>query len=81
MEAIYETLNQMLRILFLMAVPCLLGIAGVGVVVSVLQSATAIRDGSVGYALKLVAAVAVLYVTLPSLVVSLRDFARGILGP
>lgn len=65
-SACTEIIVQGLRALFLLSIPILAGITIAGVFVGILQSVTTISDPAIGYAVRLIAFLGVLYVMLPA---------------
>jgi flagellar biosynthesis protein FliQ len=66
---IQEIFSEAFRVLFLSCVPFIIGIAGVGLLSAVLQTATAIHEGAISYALKILA----LFGIFTILVVPMRE--------
>ena len=73
---LYDAIVEGLRILFLLAVPVVVALSLTGTVVSALQAVTSINEPALGYGLKLLALVVVLYVMLPSVTQSLVSFSQ-----
>jgi type III secretory pathway component EscS len=70
---VLDILRESLRVLFLLQVPLL--VAGVvsGALSAIIQMLTSLQDSSVGYALKVVACVAVVGVMFASYLRTLKD--------
>ena len=63
---LYTVLLEALRALFLIVVPMTVSVTVAGALAGIFQTSTAITDAAIGYALRLVAACAVLYFFFPA---------------
>jgi len=72
----YDVIVQGLRVLFLVGFPVVIVLSIAGTVISALQAATTIRDPALGYAVRLIALVLVLYMILPSSLQALSSLAE-----
>jgi type III secretory pathway component EscS len=76
----YDLLVQAIRAVFVIGAPIVIAAAVAGTVASVLQSAMTLSEPAVGYAVRLVAVVAVIYLMFPTfakLIVLLAETAWG----
>ena len=69
------------RILFLLGGPVVLGIAAAGLCSGLLQGVTTIKDDAIGYAFRLLAFIAVLYLMLPLTIDELVGLGERAFGP
>lgn len=73
---LYEISVEAIRALFLIGAPILVAAVVAGLVMGAVQSATSIQDRALGYAAKLSAVVAMIYVMLPAIDRSFRSLAE-----
>ena len=71
----YDLVLETLRVLFIGAVPVVAAATVAGMIISVFQSATTIVDPSLGYAVRLIAVVVVLYFLVSSFAQSIMMLA------
>ena len=71
---------EALRILFLQGLPIVIVLAVAGTIISALQSATAINEPALGYAVRLLALVAALYFILPATIKAILDLTQVAFG-
>ena len=72
----YDVVLLGLRTLFVLGVPVVLALAVAGTIIGALQSATAIQEPALGYAVRLLALVCLLYVLLPTAIPTLIALAE-----
>ena len=72
----YDLFLAALRALFLTAIPIVAGGLAGGVLAGVLQGVTTVRDPSIGYAARLVAVIAVLYLMFADIERAIMDLFR-----
>jgi type III secretory pathway component EscS len=70
---VLDTLRESLRVLFLLQVPLLVAGVVAGGISAIIQMITSLQDSSVGYALKVVACVAVVGAMFASYLRALKD--------
>ncbi|HYG89791.1 MAG TPA: flagellar biosynthetic protein FliQ [Azospirillum sp.] len=68
--ATYEALMVIIKITF----PTLMITTGIGLVVTLFQSVTQVQDQTIQQNLKIAATLGVLFVTIPAIIIALRDF-------
>lgn len=62
----YDVLMAGIRALFYIGLPITLGVALIGTIVSAFQAATTIQEPSIGYAARILALIALLYLLFPA---------------
>jgi len=72
----YEVVSQALRVLFLVGAPVIIILSLAGTLIAALQSATTIQEPALGYAVRMIALVALLYFFFPAASQSVLDLAR-----
>ena len=78
-QQVLATGQQGLMMLLMISAPVLLTVLVVGLVVSIFQAATQINEATLSFVPKIIAAVAVLGVAGPWMVVTLVDYLRQML--
>ena len=72
----YEITVEALRVLFLLGLPLVLAMALIGTIGAALQTATAIHDSALTYAIRLITLVVLIYLLLPTAVQSLLNLTK-----
>lgn len=78
-QAVFTTGQNGLYLLLLVSAPILLVVLVVGLVVSIFQAATQINEATLSFVPKIVAAVAVLAIMGPWMMITLVDYLRSTL--
>lgn len=76
----YDLLLEALKVLFLLCLPVIVGLAIAGTLASVLQSVTGLNDPATLYALRLIALVMILYFFFSTMTESILNLARMAFG-
>ena len=71
---------EAVRVLFIAAVPIILAVAVAGMIAGTFQAATTISDYALGYAARVGAVVAILYLFYPAVSEAIRTLAQRAFG-